>query len=109
MSRLSVLALAAAGFGLAGCADSNKVTEPTTALSPSQGASFDQLAWENPRHEMPTKSQAAANARPGNSGGGGGTGIYYHGGPVLLNATNVAAVYWSSSAIYNNGPSSPSS
>ncbi len=43
----------------------------------------------------------------GRGGGGGGTnnGISYHGGPVLLNATNVVAVYWGTgSAIYNGGP-----
>jgi hypothetical protein len=36
--------------------------------------------------------------------GFGNSQIRYHGGPVLLNATNVAAVYWASSPIFVNGP-----
>lgn len=32
------------------------------------------------------------------------TGIFYHGGPLLINATNVAAVYWAGSTIYSGGP-----
>ena len=47
-----------------------------------------------------------ANGRGGGGGGGGGgNGISYHGGPVLLNATNVVAVYWGTGAsIYSGGP-----
>jgi hypothetical protein len=44
------------------------------------------------------------NAGKSGGGGGGGTGIFYHGGPVLLNGTNVAAVYWAASTIYPGGP-----
>jgi len=50
-------------------------------------------------------ANAAGNA--GNGRGGGGStnnGISYHGGPVLQAATNVVAVYWSPTTVYNNGP-----
>ncbi len=103
MSRLSNASLlAAASVALAACADSAKVTEPAALAAPS-AASYDQLAWENTRHEMPTQSQASQNAKPGGNGGS-GTGIYYHGGRVLQAYTNVAAVYWASSTIYPGGP-----
>jgi hypothetical protein len=36
--------------------------------------------------------------------GGANSTISYHGGPVLLNATNVAAVYWAAAPIFNSGP-----
>jgi hypothetical protein len=42
---------------------------------------------------------ASARAKPS----GGNTGIFYHGGPIF-HATKVAAIYWSSATIYNNGP-----
>ncbi len=51
---------------------------------------------------------AADEAKPGGSHGGGGgssgNNIFYHGGRVLRAGTNVTAVYWASSTIYNNGP-----
>ncbi len=104
MSRLSTVTLIAAGFTLAACADSTKVTQPTGGLSPSSAASSDQLSWENPRHEMPTQSQAAGRAKPGGGGGGPGSGIFYHGGRVLLAGPNVAAIYWASGQVYTGGP-----
>ena len=102
MSRSSTVSLIAASMALAACADSAKLTEASSMAEPSS-PSYDQIAWENTRHEMPTVSQAAQNARPG-GGGGSGTGIYYHGGRVLQAATNVAAVYWANSRIFNGGP-----
>src|SRR5438876_4185004 len=71
MSRLSVVTLAAAGFALAACADSTKVTEPTGSSLTPASPSFE-LAWENPRHEMPTQSQAAEHGKPNRGGGGSG-------------------------------------
>jgi len=64
---------------------------------------------------MHTRGWYAANANAnglangvgnGRGGGGGGTnnGISYHGGPVLQAGTNVVAVYWSPTTVYNGGP-----
>ena len=102
------LALSAIVVGLAACADSvTKTVEPSL-----QQPVFTQYPeFANDKHIMKLKdagkkdaedAQKAhdeAKARPG-----AGTGIYYHGGPVLLAATNVVAVYWSNSTIYNGGP-----
>src|SRR6202043_3644447 len=35
-------------------------------------------------------------------------GIYYHGGPLLTSATNVVAIYWAKSPVYNGGPAAGS-
>jgi len=63
------------------------------------------------RHVFHTKQwfendarQNPGDARPGGGGGGTNTGIYYHGGPVLRSGTNVVAIYWANSTIYNGGP-----
>lgn len=106
LHRVAVAGAAAATFVLAGCSEST--SSPNRAISPDV-ASLDQspdIMDQTGRHVFHTKQwfeNDARNARPG-GGGGGGTGIFYHGGPVLQSGTNVAAVYWASSTIYNGGP-----
>lgn len=88
-----------AGFAAA-CSDRPAPTQPG-------GPSFLDVVGGQPHvHVMPLKAQALGlgDARPG--GGGGGhqnTGIFYHGGPIFYQ-TNVVAVYWAGSTIYNGGP-----
>lgn len=106
MSRLrGSLFVSATLVAVAACSDSTgKVTAP--ASQSGSGVSFDAAPdhGNGPAfivHQMPTQAQA----KIGNLGGGGsGSGIYYHGGPVLLAGARVAAVYWSSTTIYTNGP-----
>jgi hypothetical protein len=98
MKRLLALAVVA-GFAAA-CSDR---PAPTQTGAPSF---LDVQGTTTHVHVMPTKAQALgqSDARPG--GGGGkkaNTGIFYHGGPVFYQ-TNVVAVYWASSTIYNGGP-----
>jgi hypothetical protein len=102
---------AVAAFTVTACSD-NATTSPSKAITPGSPA-FDQSPeFNDPSghgHILHTKQwfadHASDNARPGGGGGGGGsTGIFYHGGPVLLSGTNVVAVYWASSKIYNGGP-----
>jgi hypothetical protein len=110
--RRTTYALAAvAAFTVTACSD-NATTSPSKAIAPSSAA-FDQSPeFNDPSghgHILHTKQWFADhpsdNSRPGGGGGGGGsTGIFYHGGPVLLSGTNVVAVYWASSMIYNGGP-----
>ena len=73
---------------------------PTSPRSP--GAPEALMVKDNPHiHVMLRRPDAAARgAKPG---GKSNTGIFYHGGPVLIN-TKVAAIYWSTSTIYNGGP-----
>jgi hypothetical protein len=105
------LLLSAAVLAIAACADSaTKVTSPVD-LTPS----FDRSPELNDGHghimkikaegkkdadqaQQDAKDAAKINSRTN------GTGIYFHGGPVLQPATNVAAIYWASSIIYNGGP-----
>ena len=98
MKRWLALALVAA-FAAA-CSDRPAPTQPG---APSF---LDVQGTTTHVHVMPTKAQALglSDARPG--GGGGkkaNTGIFYHGGPVFYQ-TNVVAVYWANSTIYNGGP-----
>jgi len=100
MKRLFALVVVA-GFAAA-CSDRPAPTQP--GGSPSF---LDVQGTATHIHIMPTKAQALGLdfARPG--GGGGGkktnTGIFYHGGPIFYQ-TNVVAVYWAGSTIYNGGP-----
>jgi hypothetical protein len=88
---------------VAACAVDNSPTAPATPA-------FDRSASDNGieqagahRHLFELRDSPGVNAaKP--QGGGGGTGIFYHGGPVLQAGTNVAAVYWAGSTIYNGGP-----
>jgi hypothetical protein len=95
--------------GLAACADSaTKVTEPV-ALHPVFNSSPE---LNDNKHIMKLKNEGKNDAQEAEKLArdeakrkpGGGTGISYHGGPVLLSATNVVAVYWAGSPIYNGGP-----
>ena len=89
----SLLVASAGAFALTACGDSSRLTEPaTTPLAERRSTEFA------PRHLFHVKSYAAKA-----QSGAKVTGIYYHGGPILT-ATNVAAVYWASAPIYNNGP-----
>lgn len=101
MSRLSSLTLAAAGLALAACADSPRLTEPARPAA-STSPDFARSELNNPnRHVFLTREGYARALKPSRTSG---TGISYHGGPVLQAATNVVAVYWANSAIYNGGP-----
>jgi hypothetical protein len=96
-SRSCRILIASAGaFAFVACADSNRLTDPATPDFAQQSSrEFAQ------RHVFHVKSYYA-NTLNGNSGKG--TGIYYHGGPLLISATNVAAVYWANALIYTGGP-----
>lgn len=106
--------LCTAALVLAACSET--ATTPTPRTSAPATASANQYPEFNgpsaDAHIMHTRQWFAQNPSdntPGGSHGkpgGGGTsnGISYHGGPVLQAATNVAAVYWAASTIYNGGP-----
>lgn len=85
------------GLVIAACTDSRGPTQP-----PAPGAPRF-LTLQNERearvHLMLPRGQARKRKPPPTPN----TGIYYHGGPIIY-STNVAALYWSSSAIYNGGP-----
>jgi hypothetical protein len=111
VGRWSVLVAVAAI--VAACSESS--TTPSRDLSPSAPNANQYPELNGPSadaHIMHTKPWFAANGNGnafGHGGGGfGGNGISYHGGPVLLTSTNVVAVYWSSSAVFKNGPASGS-
>src|SRR5690348_9195573 len=99
---------------IAACSESTG--SPTRAVAPdaaSLSQSPSELNDDNGHgHVFHTREwfdNDASNNSKGHGGGGGGggssgTGIYYHGGPVLQAGTNVVAVYWASSPIFNNGP-----
>ncbi|HSQ32360.1 MAG TPA: hypothetical protein VLN49_21035 [Gemmatimonadaceae bacterium] len=99
--------LCAAALMLAAC--SENATTPTprgiAGGASSQDVSPEMNSPNGHGIVFPTRDWFAHNAKPGGSSS---TGIYYHGGPVLLSQTNVVAIYWASSAIYNNGPTPPS-
>ena len=111
VGRWSVLVAAAAL--VAACSESS--TTPSRSLSPTV-SNADNSPWpefnspSSNAHIMHTKPWFAANGNGGagngrgGGGGGGGTGISYHGGPLLVPTTNVVAIYWSASTIFNNGP-----
>ena len=85
-------------FGIAACAEPG--TAPTAA---SPGGAEHAAVDPGQRMIHPMRTQLEAlNAAAGRKGGG--SGIFYHGGPVLQAQTNVAAMYWGTAPIYNNGP-----
>lgn len=114
--RAAIGVASASAFYLAACSDT-AVTSPSRAVSAS-GANLTQnpdVFDANGRHIFHTKpwhdADNASNAAHGHGGGGStgsSTGISYHGGPVLQAGTNVVAIYWASGAIYNGGPTPPS-
>lgn len=113
--RRSTYALAAmAAFTLSACSDT-ATTSPSKAISPGSAA-FDQSPeFNDPSghgHILHTKQWFENQAGNGNGhkpGGGSTTGISYHGGSVLQSGTNVVAVYWAASPIYNGGPTAGTS
>ena len=99
--------LCAAALILAACSE-NATTPTPKGISPDASSQDVSPEMNSPNGHgiiFPTRDWFAHNAKPGGSSN---TGIYYHGGPVLLNQTNVVAIYWANSAIYNGGPTPPS-
>jgi len=104
--RITASAVAALALGLAACTDS-----PSNPVSPQQMAAPDVASLSSSDndavhgHVMLVKGATQLEAyKNANKRPGGGTGISYHGGPVLVSGTNVAAVYWSSTPIFNGAP-----
>jgi phosphate-induced protein 1 len=109
MARSSAPILVATGALVASLATACSDTAVTSPTRPPTGAASmaqdPDILTGNARVLFHTREwQAADNAAHGNAKpGGSNTGIFYHGGPVLL-TTSVVAIYWSSSTIYNGGP-----
>lgn len=99
VSRISYLALAGILMAAA-CSDSTRVTQPQPQAQPQTGPQFDATP-ANPRNIMETRDAVNSGASKASRTS---TGIFYHGGPVLQAGTNVVAIYWASSPIYNGGP-----
>jgi hypothetical protein len=92
------LALAVLAGLAAACSDRPAPTQPG---APSF---LDVQGTTTHVHVMPIRARAPyLDAARGGGGKRGNTGIFYHGGPVFYQ-TNVVAVYWASSPIYNGGP-----
>ncbi len=111
VQRAAVLATAATAFVLAGCSDPSSSPSRVSAPDAASLSQSPDIMDQTGRHVFHTKQwfendarQNPGDARPGGGGGGTNTGIYYHGGPVLQSGTNVVAVYWASTPIFNNGP-----
>src|SRR5215475_10634777 len=104
----AVAAVVVAASFAASCSDTTVV--PTRGPSSAANLARDpDILVSNGRHLFHTRQwHDADNAAHGHGGGGGGgpsnNGIFYHGGPVLQSGTNVVAIYWSTSTIYNGGP-----
>lgn len=92
--RVPLIALSGA-IAVAACAKDNG-TQPSDALPTPDAAN---AAWGV--HVMPARGLAPAGIELAPKARG--TGIQYHGGPILV-TPNVAAIYWGTSRIYNNGP-----
>jgi hypothetical protein len=107
MRSLRPILISGAVLFAAACAPDSTPTGVTSPGSPSfdraPDAGSDQATANRHVFEL-RNSPGNAAAHAGGKGGGSGTGISYHGGSVLLNATNVVAVYWASAPIYTNGP-----
>ena len=106
MASVRATLTVAAVLFVAACASDSTPTAPVTpapALDRSPDNGSAQSAANRHLFEL-RGSPGVDAARASRHGGGGGTGISYHGGPVLLSGTNVAAVYWASSPIYQGGP-----
>lgn len=106
-----VVASTLTALALAACSDTP--TAPKSSITP-ESASLSQSPQPLPPplldvpglgHIMHTKDWFA-NDRLAQGAGAAASGlpILYHGGPVLQAATRVAAVYWSLTRIYANGP-----
>src|SRR5438094_2583288 len=91
------LALAVVAVFAAACSDRPAPTQPG-------GPSFLDVVNGQPHiHVMPPKAQAFGLRDAPPPGKGKKTGIFYHGGPIFYQ-TNVVAVYWAGSTIYDGGP-----
>ncbi|HET6763013.1 MAG TPA: hypothetical protein VFH27_05055 [Longimicrobiaceae bacterium] len=109
MARFSSLALVSASvLAVAACSDQTPVAAP--AAAPADQAEVAHLGVV-PLRGAPARPLFSNNGNElnhGNAGTQGGAlvqaGINYHGGPVLQAGTNVAAIYWAGSTIYNGGP-----
>jgi hypothetical protein len=105
MPRISSLVLVSTGLAaLAACSDNNPLTQsPPTPVDQQSPAHLGIVAARGV-----TATPRFNNGNEANHGNTGGAltqaGIQYHGGPVLQAGTKVAAVYWSSTTIYNGGP-----
>jgi hypothetical protein len=112
MPRNPSLAVLAAGLvALAACSDQTPLTQKQAAATPADNTQTAHLGIVPLRSPVsPRFANNGNETNHGNAGGNGGggalvqAGIQYHGGPVLLNFTNVAAIYWSASTIYAGGP-----
>jgi hypothetical protein len=86
-----------------GLAAATACTEPNTLTQPNTPAGPQLLEVQNQAQHVHIMLRIPEAAAGRGGKGGGGTGIFYHGGPILY-STNVAAIYWSPSVIYNGGP-----
>ena len=87
-------------LGIAACAEN--ATAPSVASPDAASLSASDNGVEHRNVQLMRTQLEALHAA--SSRHGGGTGITYHGGPVLQAQTNVAAMYWGTSPIFNNGP-----
>jgi hypothetical protein len=110
MTRLPArLAIPVVLVALASCTDSSTKTLEPASLRPL-ASQYPEL--NDNKHIMKLKDEGKKDAEDAQKEArneaklkpGSGTGIYYHGGAVLQSATNVVAIYWSPTVIYNNGP-----
>ena len=106
----SALLAAAALATLGACADSARLTAPTSAASADRA--LPEFNQPN-KHIFHTREyfarEDASNGAQRSARPSSGTGISYHGGQLLTAQTKVAAVYWATSPIYANGPTPGSS
>jgi hypothetical protein len=108
---IPTLVSSAAVLAIAACGDARQTVTAPAVPAPSfdVGGTPNAAAGDNPdRHIFEIYPGNPDAKAAGNAGGGGGTGIFFHGGPVLVLGTNVAAVYWAASPIYNGGPAAGS-
>ena len=103
MAKVRTALSFAAVLGVAACAPDITSSVPTAPAFDRSSSNNGSDQSDAHRHLFELRNSAGANAANPH-GGGGGAGISYHGGPVLLAGTNVAAVYWANSVIYNGGP-----
>lgn len=99
MKRL-FLAAAVAALWLAACSENRQPTAPSVEPTAQRVAGPDMLSFEanHPHTHIQLPRGFARGA------GKSSTGILYHGGPLFTAQTNVVAIYWSGSTIYNGGP-----
>jgi hypothetical protein len=110
MARISSMVAVATGIAaLAACNDANP-NQPRVPAQPAEAATATQHLGIAPVRPSGIRFNEGnelnhGNAKPsGPSNAATGTGISFHGGPLLTSQTKVAAVYWSSTVIYNGGP-----